>query len=98
MKLFAAAEKRGAKVLKTGSYVAAICTNASQVAPFCRLKPKVKPGTNEIDPDCNLEDWEGITPENKAKRDDATGKYETIRDGIDDGFGHSFDRLTGEYG
>ena len=92
MKLFAAAEHYGAKVIKTKNWVAAICTAGAQAHQFGRLKPIVKPGTNEIDPDCNLEDWEGITTENKAKRDDYDNG-DRIKDGIDDGFGKSFDRL-----
>jgi len=40
-----------------------------------------------------LEDWEGITPENKKKRDDVNNG-DRIRDGIDDGHGKSFDRLA----
>ena len=54
------------------------------------------PGTNTINPDCNLEEWEGITSGNREIRDDV--KTQGIRDGIDDGYGHSFDTLAGEHG
>ena len=101
VKLFEAAKKRGAEIFTTAEWTAAVCYNAAQTAPFGRVKPKVKPGTNEIDPACNLEDWETdadgnkITPENKKKRDDykCVGS-QTIKDGIDDGYGNSFNVIN----
>ena len=96
MKLFAAAKHYGADIFQRDGWIAAVCWTYEQCHVFGRLKPKVKPGTNEIDPDCNLEDWEGITPENKAKRDDWSLPW--IEDHIDDNHGHYFDRLSGESG
>lgn len=96
MKLFKAAEHEGAEIKTHGDWIAAICYKYRQCHVFGRLKPKVIPGTNEIDPACNLEDWEGITPENKAKRDDPHAEW--VKDGISDGHGHVFDKLSGESG
>lgn len=67
MKLFEDAEYYGAEIIKTSKWIAAICRGYDQVHTFGRLKPKVEPGTNKIDPACNLRLDEGITPENLKK-------------------------------
>lgn len=68
MKLFEDAEFYGAEIIRSTNWIAAICRSYDQVHTFGRLKPKVKPGTNEIDPACNLRKDEGITPENLRKQ------------------------------
>lgn len=69
LKLFDDAGHYGAEILKSPGWVAAVCRTYDQAHCFGRGKPKVVPGTNEIDQACNLRDDEGITPENKARRD-----------------------------
>jgi len=96
MKLFAAAAHEGAELVEDGRWIAAVCYTYRQCHVFGRLKPKVIPGTNEIDPNCNLEDWEGITEENKKMRDDPTLPW--VRDGVTDLHGRTFDKLSGESG
>jgi len=68
MKLFAAAERRGAIVYKCTDWVVAALPTAKAAQPFGRYRPKVDSSGKIIDA-CNLEDWEGITPENKKRRD-----------------------------
>lgn len=68
MKLFAAAERRGAIVYKCTDWVVAALPTAKAAQPFGRYRPKVDTSGKIIDA-CNLEDWEGITPENKKRRD-----------------------------
>ena len=58
LKLFEDAEYYGAQKLKSNGWVAAICRTYDQAHCFGRGKPKVKEGTNEIDPDLNLRDDE----------------------------------------
>ena len=74
MKLFAAAERRGAIVHKCTDWVVAALPTAKAAQPFGRYRPKVDTSGKIIDA-CNLEDWEGITPENKKRRDSINGAY-----------------------
>ena len=76
MKLFAAAERRGAIVYKCTDWVVAALPTAKAAQPFGRYRPKVDASGKIIDA-CNLEDWEGITPENKKRRDSIHGAYVT---------------------
>ena len=57
-KLFDDAEHYGAEIIKNGKWISAICRDYNQVHCFGRGKPKVKPGTNDIDPELNLRDDE----------------------------------------
>lgn len=79
MKLFAAAEKRGAAIYKCADWVLAALKTASQAVPFGRYRPKCDSKGNIIE-ECNLEDWEGITPENRRRRDSAQGAC--VQDGL----------------
>ena len=79
MKLFAAAERRGAIIYKCTDWVMAALPTAKAAQPFGRYRPKVDASGKIID-ECNLEDWEGITPENKRRRDSREGAY--IADGM----------------
>ena len=79
MKLFAAAERRGAIIYKCTDWVMAALPTAKAAQPFGRYRPKVDVNGKIIE-ECNLEDWEGITPENKRRRDSREGAY--IRDGL----------------
>lgn len=79
MKLFAAAERRGAIVYKCTDWVMAALPTAKAAQPFGRYRPKVD-ASGKIIEECNLEDWEGITPENKRRRDSWDGAY--ISDGM----------------
>ena len=79
MKLFAAAERRGAIVYKCTDWVMAALPTAKAAQPFGRYRPKVD-ASGKIIEECNLEDWEGITPENKRRRDSREGAY--ISDGM----------------
>lgn len=79
MKLFAAAGKRGAAIYRCADWVLAAIMNASQAVPFGRYRPKCDSRGNIIE-ECNLEDWEGITPANKRRRDSAQGSY--VVDGL----------------
>ena len=78
MKLFAAAERRGAIIYKCTDWVMAALPTAKAAQPFGRYRPKVD-ASGKIIEECNLEDWEGITPENKRRRDSQEGAY--IADG-----------------
>lgn len=100
MKLFEDAKWYGAQIIdNVNGWIAAVCREHCQAHCFGRYKPKVKPGTNEIDPDTNLRDDElnakyPGNPEKiaeiKARRDDAAVPY------IRDGFG--FDDIAREMG
>ena len=79
MKLFAAAERRGAIIYKCTDWVIAALPTAKAAQPFGRSRPKVD-ASGKIIEECNLEDWEGITPENKRRRDSREGAY--IADGM----------------
>ena len=79
MKLFAAAERRGAIVYRCTDWVMAALPTAKAAQPFGRYRPKVD-ASGKIIEECNLEDWEGITPENKRRRDSREGAY--IADGM----------------
>lgn len=99
MKLFYAAKHVDpqTEIVQTAGWVVAVCRSKEATAPFGRLKPKVLKGTNEVDPKCNLEDWEGIDSKSKAWRDDPDASpSDFVRDGVTDEHGHSFDMLTGE--
>ena len=80
MKLFEDAEHYGAEILKVPGWIAAVCRTYDQTHCFGRGKPKVIPGTNEIDPDCNLRDDEGIDDASREVRDSETEDY--VKDGI----------------
>ena len=79
LKLFKDAQHYGAKIIKNQKWMAAIAREYDQLHCFGRLKPKVKPGTNIIDPTCNLRKDEGITLKN-LKRQESKDEY--IKDGI----------------
>ena len=79
MKLFAAAERRGANENKKTDWVGAALPTAKAAQPFGRYRPKVDSSGKIIDA-CNLEDWEGITPKNKNRRDSLSGTY--VKDGM----------------
>lgn len=105
MKLFKCAEHFGAKIMMFDNWVVAACnmSNKKQLHSFCRYKPPVKVGTNTIVPGCNLEDWEGITPENKMIRDrklppNKQKLYDVIDDGIVDESGHKSYHHEGKSG
>lgn len=80
MKLFQDAEHYGAEILKAPGWTAAVCRTYDQTHCFGRGKPKVIPGTNEIDPDCNLRDDEGIDDASRKIRDSRREAY--VKDGI----------------
>jgi len=91
MKLFAAAEKRGATVYKCADWVIAALPTAVAAQPFGRYRPKVD-GSGKIIEACNHEDEEErtdasgrkiiekITPQNKQLRDSPNGAC--IHDGM----------------
>ena len=58
MKLFEDAEFYGAQIVTNSKWIAAINRDFDQAHCFGRGKPKVKPGTNDIDPELNLRDDE----------------------------------------
>ena len=88
MKLFEDAKYYGAQIVEGDGWIAAICRTYDQCHCFGRNKPKVKDGTNEIDPDCNLRDDEikakfGNDPKKVAaliKKRDGDGPW--VKDGI----------------
>lgn len=101
MKLFYAAQHAdpNTEIVQTADWVVAVCRSAKATAPFGRLKPKVVKGTNDVDPKCNLEDWEGIGADEKKWRDDPTMDASAyVRDGVTDEHGHNFDTILGEHG
>ena len=79
MKLFEDAEFYGAQIVTNSKWIAAINRDFDQAHCFGRGKPKVKPGTNDIDPELNLRDDEGISEESKKLRDSSLAY---VKDGI----------------
>ena len=75
LKLFYDAESLGAEIYGNDEWIIAITKSRQQNHVFGRLKPKVIAGTNNIDPNCNLNDNEGITEPNRRRRDDSEVAY-----------------------
>ena len=75
LKLFHDAESLGAEIYGNDEWMIAITKSRQQNHVFGRLKPKVIAGTNNIDPNCNLNDNEGITESNRRRRDDSAVAY-----------------------
>ena len=80
-KLFKALLRRKGEVYSNADWTIGVCRNVQQLCVFGRNKPKCasKDDRKTILEAANLEDWEGITPENKAVRD---GSRPWVRDGL----------------
>lgn len=80
LKLFNEAKALGADLTNDDTWLMAVTKTFQQNSIFGRYKPKVIAGTNNIDPNCNKTDSEGITPEMARRRDDRSYAY--VKDGI----------------
>ena len=78
--LFDAAKKFGAMTYSDGKWIIAVTTTFEQDAVFGRAKPKVVPGTSEIDQSLYRYDEPGMTQDQKDRRDGQNAEY--LKDGI----------------
>ena len=78
--LFEAAKRFGAMTYTDGKWIIAVTTTFEQDAVFGRAKPKVVPGTSEIDMSLYRYDEPGMTQDQKDSRDGMDAEY--LKDGI----------------
>lgn len=78
--LFEAAKRFGAMTYTDGKWIIAVTTTFEQDAVFGRAKPKVVPGTSEIDMTLYRYDEPGMTQDQKDRRDGRNAEY--LKDGI----------------
>ena len=78
--LFEAAKRFGAMTYTDGKWIIAVTTTFEQDAVFGRAKPKVVPGTSEIDMSLYRYDEPGMTQDQKDRRDGRNAEY--LKDGI----------------
>ena len=78
--LFEAAKRFGAMTYTDGKWIIAVTTTFEQDAVFGRAKPKVVPGTFEIDMSLYRYDEPGMTQDQKDRRDGRNAEY--LKDGI----------------
>ena len=78
--LFEAAKRFGAMTYTDGKWIIAVTTTFQQDAVFGRAKPKVVPGTSEIDMSLYRYDEPGMTQDQKDRRDSRDAEY--LKDGI----------------